>query len=87
MSAHACFREAILELDLGKRWSVGRLSEESSRLEGRLTHGRGAIGHLLMGSVAERVVRTAPCPVLTVHQSEREFVLPDAKVALASATP
>jgi nucleotide-binding universal stress UspA family protein len=42
------------------------------------THGRGAIGHLLMGSVAERVVRTAPCPVLTVHSHEREFVLPDA---------
>ena len=28
------------------------------------THGRGAVAHLLMGSVAERVVRTAPCPVL-----------------------
>jgi nucleotide-binding universal stress UspA family protein len=46
------------------------------------THGRGAIGHLLMGSVAERVVRTAPCPVLTVHSHEREFVLPDALVAV-----
>ena len=31
------------------------------------THGRGALQHLLMGSVAERVVRSAPCPVLTVH--------------------
>jgi nucleotide-binding universal stress UspA family protein len=31
------------------------------------THGRGAILHALMGSVAERVVRHAPCPVLTVH--------------------
>jgi nucleotide-binding universal stress UspA family protein len=30
------------------------------------THGRGAFKHLLLGSVAERVVRTAPCPVLTV---------------------
>src|SRR4029453_17704326 len=30
------------------------------------THGRGGMAHLLMGSVAERVVRTAPCPVLTV---------------------
>ena len=29
------------------------------------THGRGAIAQLLVGSVAERVVRTAPCPVLT----------------------
>jgi nucleotide-binding universal stress UspA family protein len=31
------------------------------------THGRGGFAHLLMGSVAEYVVRTAPCPVLTVH--------------------
>jgi nucleotide-binding universal stress UspA family protein len=38
------------------------------------THGRGALEHLLMGSVAERVVRWAPCPVLTVRTEEREFV-------------
>jgi nucleotide-binding universal stress UspA family protein len=31
------------------------------------THGRGGMAHLLMGSVAERIVRTAPCPVLTVR--------------------
>jgi nucleotide-binding universal stress UspA family protein len=31
------------------------------------THGRGGMSHLLMGSVAERVVRTASCPVLTVR--------------------
>ena len=49
------------------------------------THGRGAITHLLMGSVAERVVRTAPCPVLTVRLPEREFVLPEALVAVATA--
>src|SRR5579871_4351661 len=49
------------------------------------THGRGAIAHLLMGSVAERVVRTAPCPVLTVRHPEHEFVLPDALVAVARA--
>jgi nucleotide-binding universal stress UspA family protein len=42
------------------------------------THGRGAIQHLLMGSVAERVVRTAPCPVLTVRAHERDFIVPDA---------
>ncbi len=47
------------------------------------THGRGAVAHLLMGSVAERVVRTAPCPVLTVRHPEHEFVLPDALVAVA----
>lgn len=38
------------------------------------THGRGAIAHLLLGSVAERVVRSAPCPVLTVRPGEHEFV-------------
>jgi nucleotide-binding universal stress UspA family protein len=32
------------------------------------THGRGGVSHFLLGSVAERVVRTAECPVLTVRQ-------------------
>ena len=49
------------------------------------THGRRALAHLLMGSVAERVVRTAPCPVLTVRHPEREFIGPDALVAVARA--
>jgi universal stress protein A len=31
------------------------------------THGRTGVSHLFLGSVAERVVRTAPCPVLTVR--------------------
>ncbi len=30
------------------------------------THGRGGLSHVLMGSVAEHVVRKAPCPVLTL---------------------
>ena len=33
------------------------------------THGRGAVARLMMGSVAEQVVRGAPCPVLTLSQS------------------
>ncbi len=41
------------------------------------THGRGALAHMVMGSVAERVVRLAPCPVLTVKHPEHEFVPPD----------
>ena len=49
------------------------------------THGRRAVAHLLMGSVAERVVRTAPCPVLTVRHPEHEFIRPDALVAVAGA--
>jgi nucleotide-binding universal stress UspA family protein len=41
------------------------------------THGRGPLGHMVMGSTAERVVRKAPCPVLTVRHPEREFVVGD----------
>jgi universal stress protein A len=41
------------------------------------THGRGFVAHLLMGSVAENVVRYAPCPVLTVRHPEHEFVIPE----------
>jgi len=48
------------------------------------THGRSAVSHLLMGSVAERVVRTAPCPVLTVHQPHREFMVPEAMTTVAT---
>jgi len=41
------------------------------------THGRGPVAHLFMGSVAEEVVRNAPCPVLVVRPNEHEFILPD----------
>ena len=40
------------------------------------THGRGPIAHMLMGSVTEKVVRKAPCPVLTVRHPQHEFVMP-----------
>lgn len=40
------------------------------------SHGLGPIGHMLMGSVAEKVVRKAPCPVLIVRHPEHEFVMP-----------
>ena len=36
------------------------------------THGRSGIKGLLFGSVAERVVRTATCPVLTMRHEENE---------------
>ncbi|MFI5178416.1 MAG: universal stress protein [Vicinamibacterales bacterium] len=48
------------------------------------THGRGLVGHMLLGSVAERVVRRSPVPVLTVHSVP---AAPDAKRApVAHAT-
>jgi nucleotide-binding universal stress UspA family protein len=49
------------------------------------THGRRALARVMMGSVAEHVVRTAPCPVLTVHSLQHEFVAAEMLVAAARA--
>jgi nucleotide-binding universal stress UspA family protein len=38
------------------------------------THGYSGVAHALLGSVTERVVRDAPCPVLVVRENEHEFV-------------
>tara|TARA_B100001964_G_scaffold153001_1_gene168344 strand:+ start:510 stop:968 length:459 start_codon:yes stop_codon:yes gene_type:complete len=40
------------------------------------SHGRTGISHMMLGSVSEKVVRKAPCPVLTVRQSDHGFVMP-----------
>jgi len=40
------------------------------------THGRSGLAHTLIGSVAERVVRKAPCPVLSVRPEGHQFVMP-----------
>jgi nucleotide-binding universal stress UspA family protein len=40
------------------------------------THGHSGLAHVLLGSVTEKVVRKAPCPVLTVRHPEHEFVHP-----------
>ena len=40
------------------------------------THGRSGLAHMLLGSVAEKVVRKANCPVLTVRPEDHEFEMP-----------
>ena len=40
------------------------------------THGRSGLPHMLLGSVAEKVVRTASCPVLTIRPEAFQFELP-----------
>jgi nucleotide-binding universal stress UspA family protein len=40
-------------------------------------HRVGFVEHLISGSVAEKVLRRAPCPVLIVQHPEQEFVVPD----------
>jgi nucleotide-binding universal stress UspA family protein len=49
------------------------------------THGRNAVERFLVGSAAERVVRTAPCPVLAVRAHERDFIAPDALTTTSRA--
>jgi nucleotide-binding universal stress UspA family protein len=50
------------------------------------THGRTGLAHVLMGSVAEHVVRTAPCPVLTVRTvPARAAATADVKSAVVTA--
>jgi nucleotide-binding universal stress UspA family protein len=54
------------------------IAEAAKSLEADLiiiaTHGYTGLKHLLLGSTAERVVRSAPCPVLVVREHEHEFV-------------
>lgn len=61
-------------------------SEEHADLLVIGTHGRSGLTRLLIGSVAEKVVRLAPCPVLTVHHPEHEFVMPDALQVISKVT-
>jgi universal stress protein A len=95
-SAHRRLREAVIDSDGSGPRTVPVVMTSSSPAfaivdyarEHKIdlvvmgTHGRTAVQHLLMGSVAERVVRLAPCPVLTVRSSERDFVHPDNLVAV-----
>jgi len=51
-----------------------RIIKEAARLKADMivmgTHGRSGLPHLWMGSVAEKVVRSSTCPVLTIRQSK-----------------
>jgi nucleotide-binding universal stress UspA family protein len=58
----------------GPAWSeiVAAANETRADLIAIGTHGRRGLAHALLGSVAEKVVRTAPCPVLTVRGPKEE---------------
>jgi nucleotide-binding universal stress UspA family protein len=65
-----------LEVDLVVRegYPATVIEEEATELDADLivigTHGLSGLKHLLLGSIAERVVQKAPCPVLTVKTRE-----------------
>ena len=50
------------------------------------THGRSGVGRLLMGSVAEEVVRRAPCPALTVKTPFAESIPMPAEQLIRAAS-
>ena len=61
---------------LGRAWQeVAEIAKEKkSDLIILATHGYTGLKHVLLGSVAEKIVRHAPCPVLTVRPDERDFI-------------
>ena len=52
---------------------INEASDQECDLIILATHGRSGLSHFLMGNVAEKVVRNAPCPVLTVKVPEFRF--------------
>jgi nucleotide-binding universal stress UspA family protein len=62
-----------VELGLPYKNIVERAREDGADLIVMSTHGRTGFSHVLLGSVTEKVVRTAPCPVVSIHpEEERE---------------
>jgi nucleotide-binding universal stress UspA family protein len=61
--------EVDAKVEQGSAWM--KILDAAEKLPADLivmgTHGRKGMPRLLLGSVAEKVVRSAPCPVLTVH--------------------
>jgi nucleotide-binding universal stress UspA family protein len=62
--------ECIISTGIPYEEIVGKAKERNASLIVVGTHGRSGIDHLLFGSTAERVVRSAPCPVMTVRPPE-----------------
>lgn len=58
----------VLRTGVPYREIVALATDERADLVLMGTHGRGGLDRALLGSVADRVVRLAPCPVLTVRQ-------------------
>jgi nucleotide-binding universal stress UspA family protein len=61
---------------LGRAWQevIEIAREQKSDLIILATHGYTGLKHVLLGSVAEKIVRHAPCPVLSVRPEERDFL-------------
>ena len=69
--SHSAISDIEVETAVCEGYAATVIVEEAAEREVDLivigTHGRSGIKHLLLGSIAERVVQKAPCPVLTVR--------------------
>jgi nucleotide-binding universal stress UspA family protein len=72
---HGPVRKAVV---LGKPFEriINYARQESVDLIVIGTHGHSALGSMLLGSVAEKVIRKAPCPVLSIRHPEHVFQAP-----------
>ncbi|MBI2360942.1 MAG: universal stress protein [Deltaproteobacteria bacterium] len=68
----------IVEMGRPAESIVQRAVKDGSDLIVISTHGRRGLSHALLGSVTEKVVRTASCPVLSIRPSDREKVMQEA---------
>jgi len=70
-----------VEMGLPYKNIVERARKDGADLIVMSTHGRTGFSHVLLGSVTEKVVRTAPCPVVSIHP-EDEHESSEGKVAV-----
>lgn len=76
---------AVLRVDINPSQAIADYAEEAHiDLVVIGATGRGAVNRWLTGSVADKVIRRAPCPVLTVHDPEHEFLAPDGVQAMTA---
>jgi nucleotide-binding universal stress UspA family protein len=62
--------EVFVTTGIPHRALTEKIKEDEVDLVVIATHGRKGLAHALLGSVSEKIVRAASCPVLTVRPSE-----------------
>ncbi len=67
---HGLATRVILKAGVPHEEIVKTAAEERADLIVLGTHGRGGVERFFLGSVADRVIRTAPCPVVTVRSAK-----------------
>ena len=77
--ARGAKKKPIVEIGAAVNSIVEKAKEEGTDMIVISTHGRTGLDHIILGSVTEKVVARAPCPVLVVPRHARH--VPNAKAA------